>query len=116
MAGLTRLELATFCVTGRHSNQTELQSHIITSYKTLYSLVIGSKNLEPPPIRPFWDSWFRQGAWAPFGSSLTCLQIYYIGIIFFLQVDILNCIYFLKYYLSIKKMALISLRYKNHSS
>ena len=27
MAGLTRLELATFCVTGRHSNQTELQSH-----------------------------------------------------------------------------------------
>ena len=27
MAGPTRLELATFCVTGRHSNQTELRSH-----------------------------------------------------------------------------------------
>ena len=27
MAGPTRLELATFCVTGRRSNQTELRSH-----------------------------------------------------------------------------------------
>ena len=30
MAGLTRLELATFRVTGERSNQTELQPHIIT--------------------------------------------------------------------------------------
>ena len=29
MAGPTRLELATFCVTGRHSNQTELRSHLL---------------------------------------------------------------------------------------
>ena len=29
MAGPTRLELATFCVTGRHSNQTELRSHAL---------------------------------------------------------------------------------------
>ena len=27
MAGMTRLELATFCVTGKRSNQTELHSH-----------------------------------------------------------------------------------------
>lgn len=29
MAGPTRLELATSCVTGRHSNQTELRSHLV---------------------------------------------------------------------------------------
>ena len=32
MAGLTRLELATFCVTGRHSNQTELQPLVFNLY------------------------------------------------------------------------------------
>ena len=31
MAGTTRLELATSCVTGMRSNQTELRSHILLS-------------------------------------------------------------------------------------
>ncbi len=36
MAGPTRLELATFCVTGRHSNQTELRSHLFNYH---YSII-----------------------------------------------------------------------------
>ena len=37
MAGVTGLEPATSCVTGRRSNQTELHPHIL----------VGSKGLEP---------------------------------------------------------------------
>ena len=41
MAGTTRLELATSCVTGMRSNQTELRSHIqLSSEYILYYLLI----------------------------------------------------------------------------
>ena len=39
MAGTTRLELATSCVTGMRSNQTELRSHIQLSFGLYFSLV-----------------------------------------------------------------------------
>ena len=38
MAGTTRLELATSCVTGMRSNQTELRSHIQLSFVWLWYL------------------------------------------------------------------------------
>ena len=38
MAGTTRLELATSCVTGMRSNQTELRSHTLVTY-LLYLLI-----------------------------------------------------------------------------
>ena len=42
MAGTTRLELATSCVTGMRSNQTELRSHIILSmsFDKLYYIML----------------------------------------------------------------------------
>lgn len=40
MAGTTRLELATSCVTGMRSNQTELRSHIILSSPSTSLIII----------------------------------------------------------------------------
>ena len=42
VAGVTGLEPATSCVTGRRSNQTELHPHAIMAY-----LMVGGKGLEP---------------------------------------------------------------------
>ena len=45
MAGLTRLELATFHVTGERSNQTELQSH--TKFQIFREELAPRAGLEP---------------------------------------------------------------------
>ena len=50
LAVLTRLELATSCVTGRHSNQTELQHQRFVLSTDLLLLITGAK------IRPFFIS------------------------------------------------------------
>ena len=44
LAVLTRLELATSCVTGRHSNQTELQHHLFCFQLLLFVVDYGCKD------------------------------------------------------------------------
>ena len=43
MAGTTRLELATSCVTGMRSNQTELRSHTLMSFDNFYYKMLKKK-------------------------------------------------------------------------
>ena len=47
-AGLTRLELAAFCVTGRRSNQTELQPRKYLLFKRAFPILYFSEEISVP--------------------------------------------------------------------